>query len=52
MGNSGEEVAVEALGEGGAWARREEKEDGERCGGGQRSQCGTHLGSRGDEASG
>jgi hypothetical protein len=41
---------VEALGAGRAWARIEEKEDGERCGGGRRSRCGAHLGSRGGEA--
>jgi hypothetical protein len=33
-GDDGEEVAVEALCVGGAWARTEE-EDGERCGGGR-----------------
>jgi hypothetical protein len=31
-GNGGEEGAVEVLGAGGAWARREEKKSGERCG--------------------
>jgi hypothetical protein len=34
-GDGGEEVAVEALGAGDAWAWREEKEDGERCVGGR-----------------
>jgi hypothetical protein len=33
--NGGEEVVVEALSASGAWARKEEKEDGERCGGGR-----------------
>jgi hypothetical protein len=50
--DGGEEVAVEALGAGGAWARREEEWDGERGGGGRRSRCGAHSGSRGDEATG
>jgi hypothetical protein len=31
--DGGEETVEEALGVGGAWARREEKESGERCGG-------------------
>jgi hypothetical protein len=51
-GNGGEEVAVEALGAGGAWAWREEKEDGERCGGGWQSRRGAHPSSRGGEAIG
>jgi hypothetical protein len=34
--DGGEEAAVAALGAGGAWTRREEKESGERCGGGLR----------------
>jgi hypothetical protein len=32
LSDGGEEMAEEVLGVGGAWARREEKEDGERCG--------------------
>jgi hypothetical protein len=43
-------MVEEVLSAGGAWARREEKEDGERCGGGRQSRGGTHLGSRGGEA--
>jgi hypothetical protein len=35
--DGGEEVAVEVLGAGHAWAWREEKEGGERCSGGWRS---------------
>jgi hypothetical protein len=31
-GNGGEETTEEALGAGNAWARRDEKESGERCG--------------------
>jgi hypothetical protein len=34
-GDDGEEVEAEAFGAGGSWVRREEKEDGERCGGGR-----------------
>jgi hypothetical protein len=34
-GDSGEETVEEVLGVGSAWARREEKESGERCGGGR-----------------
>jgi hypothetical protein len=33
--DGGEEVVVESFSAGGAWARREEKEDEERCGGGR-----------------
>jgi hypothetical protein len=36
-GDGGEEVAVEALGASGAWAWREEKKSGERCGGERRA---------------
>jgi hypothetical protein len=36
-GDSGEETVEEVLGAGGAWARREEMESGERCGGERRS---------------
>jgi hypothetical protein len=36
-GNGDEEMVEEALGAFGAWARREEKESGERCGGERRS---------------
>jgi hypothetical protein len=32
-GNGGEDMVEEALGVGDAWARREEKESGERCSG-------------------
>jgi hypothetical protein len=32
LGNGSEEMAEEVLGPGGTWARREEKERGERCG--------------------
>jgi hypothetical protein len=35
-GDGGEEMVEEVLGVGGAWARREEKESGERCSGGWR----------------
>jgi hypothetical protein len=35
-GDGVEETAEEALGAGSAWAWREEKESGERCGGGRR----------------
>jgi hypothetical protein len=35
-GNGGEENVEEALGAGSSWARREEKDSGERCGGGWR----------------
>jgi hypothetical protein len=38
--DSGEEVAVEELDAGGALARREEKEDGDSCGGGWREEGG------------
>jgi hypothetical protein len=34
-GDSGEETVEEALGAGGTWVQREEKESGERCGRGQ-----------------
>jgi hypothetical protein len=36
-GDSGEETVEEALGAGSTWARREEKESGERCDGERRS---------------
>jgi hypothetical protein len=36
-GDGGEEMVEEALGAGGTWAWREEKESGERCGGERRS---------------
>jgi hypothetical protein len=39
-GDSGEEMAEEELGAGGTWVQREEKESGERYGGGRRgSPC-------------
>jgi hypothetical protein len=53
-GDVGEEVAMEALGAGSAWAWREEK-DGERCGGGWVMTIGegsAQPGSRGGEAVG
>jgi hypothetical protein len=37
-GNGSEETVEEVVGVGGAWARREEKEDGETCDGEQRSR--------------
>jgi hypothetical protein len=43
-------MTEEALSVGGAWARREEKGDGERCGGGRQSRRGAHPGSKGGRA--
>jgi hypothetical protein len=37
---------------GGSWVWREEKEDGERCGGAWRTRRGAHPGLRGGEAVG
>jgi hypothetical protein len=51
-GDGGEEVVVEALDAGDAWVWREEKEDGDRCGGGRQSRRNAHPGSRGGEAAG